>query len=390
MTTASPRLVWVASTPMTVHAFLRGHLAALARVADVHVVSSFGRDRPLPLPGGVTAHSIPIKRPVSPWADARALAALTGKLRSLRPDLVHSVTPKAGLLAMTGARLAGVPRRVHWFTGQVWATRTGSARLMLRWSDRYLARQATHVLADSRSQLQFLRDEGVLKATDGAVLADGSISGVDVSRFRPDERARAAVRGELGIPEDAIVFVFLGRLQPDKGLIDLGAAFARVAAIEPRARLLVIGPDEACVAAQLEAAVGDRRDQLHRVDFTPEPERLLVSGDVFCLPSYREGFGTSVIEAAACGLPAVVSRIYGLTDAVIDGETGLLHPPHDVQAIAGAMARLAAAPALRARLGEAARARAQAAFSSERVTAALLDWYRAIGVDLRAAGPDPC
>jgi glycosyltransferase involved in cell wall biosynthesis len=242
------------------------------------------------------------------------------------------------------------------------------------------------VLADSRSQLQFLRDQRVLGTVDGTVLADGSISGVDLARFRPDAQARAAVRAELGIAGEAIVFVFLGRLQPDKGLADLGAAFARVAAAEPRARLLVIGPDEAGVAARLEAALGARRDRLHLLDFTPAPERFLAAGDVFCLPSYREGFGTSVIEAAACGLPAVASRIYGLTDAVVEGETGLLHRPHDVQGLADAMARLAADPAARARLGAAARARAVAAFSADRVTAALVDWYRAIGLALPEAG----
>ena len=286
---------------------------------------------------------------------------------------------------MTAARIARVPRRVHWFTGQVWATRTGLARRVLRGADRFLAAQATHVLADSGSQLAFLRAEGVIGPQVGNVLAEGSISGVDAARFRPDAEARTRVRAELGIPAEALVYVFLGRLQPDKGVADLGAAFARVAGARTDVRLLVVGPDEAGVAGRLEAAVGAHRDRLHRVDFTPTPERFLAAADVFCLPSYREGFGTSVIEAAACGLPAVASRIYGLTDAVVDGETGLLHRPRDVDAIEAAMLRLAGDAALRERLGAAALARARDDFSGARVTAALLDWYRAIGVPLPPA-----
>lgn len=374
-----PRLCFVTSAPLTLRAFMRNHLLSLSARYEVTAVADF---LPEDLTGdwlpGVKLVSVPIARKINLGADLRALFALFRHFRAGRFDAVHSVTPKAGLLAMTAARLAGVSHRIHCFTGQVWATRQGLGRSLLKSADRLIVTNATHILTDSHSQRAFLESEGVLDKGRADVLGHGSISGVDLERFRADDAARTRVRDELGVPQQACLLLFVGRLNRDKGVLDLAQAFARLARDHDDVWLAMVGPDEAGIGAQFGNACGDARVRVRRVDYTPTPEQYMAAADVFVLPSYREGFGSVVIEAAACGVPAVASRIYGLTDAVEEGVTGLLHPAGDTDALHDALAHLCGDHALRARMGAAAHARACGDFSMAAVTAALLAYYEKI------------
>lgn len=371
------RLCYVVSSEMTVAAFLKDHIAAATDLGyEVAVVANTNDPACLGKLGlAATLHSIAIVRPISPWWDAVALLALIRLFRAERFDIVHSVSPKAGLLAMLAGRLAGVRHCVHTFTGQVWATRRGWKRCLLKLADRLLAALTTRALVDSPSQRDFLVAEGVIAADKAEVVGKGSICGVDGERFCPDSEARRAVRAELGIPSEATVVLFLGRLNRDKGVADLAAAFARVAPSFPETRLLLVGPDEEDMAARVGALCAEVSGRVHRVDYTREPQRFMAAADIFCLPSYREGFGMVVIEAAAAGLPAVASRIYGITDAVVDGETGLLHPPGDVPAIAEALSALLASPERRTEMGKLARKRALDDFSQAESSRGLLAFY---------------
>jgi glycosyltransferase involved in cell wall biosynthesis len=296
--------------------------------------------------------------------------------------VVHSVTPKAGLLAMLAAWLARVPVRIHTFTGQVWATRRGTGRMLLRAMDRLIARLATHVLVDSPSQRDFLIGSGVVSAGKASVLANGSICGVDAERFRPDAAARTRIRNEAGVRDDAILFLYLGRLSRDKGVLDLARAFAGLATQHTSAHLALVGPDEEGLRDRIGDIVGKFANRVSVRHFTARPEQSMAGADVFCLPSYREGFGQVAIEAAATGLPVIASRIYGIVDAVVEGETGLLHAPADVEALRSHMETLMLRPDLRRRLGEAGRARALRDFSAERVTRALLEYYAGVTAKL--------
>jgi glycosyltransferase involved in cell wall biosynthesis len=371
------RICVVVATDATIKAFLIDQLRELGRRYRVTVVANTRDARAL---DGLDlqAELVPvgIERPIRPLRDLAALTTLWRLLRSGGFVAVHSVTPKAGLLAMLAGAVAGVPVRIHMFTGQVWATRTGLARWILKQADRAIAGAATVVLADSWSQRAFLVDEGVVAASKIGVLGAGSISGVDLQRFRPDEEARRRHRSELGLPERAVLFLFLGRLNRDKGVLDLAAAFGAVAMRFPDAHLAVVGPDEEGLASQVMSAVGPAVDRVRVVGFTSRPEALMAAADVFCMPSYREGFGSAVIEAAAVGLPAIASRIYGLTDSVEEGVTGLLHPAGDVAALAALMERLAAQPELRVTMGREARRRAEREFGKERLTQEVLRLYQ--------------
>jgi glycosyltransferase involved in cell wall biosynthesis len=374
---AVKKICFVTTSPLIVNFFLVPCLAALGRAYRVHLAVNPDEDTALAEGHGAEVITLPIRRKISPWSDLRTLAAMVRLFRERRFDAVHSFSPKAGLLATIAGRIAGVPVRIHTYTGQVWMTRSGIMRSLLAAADRTIARFATHLLADSPSQLRVLLELGIVRdAGKCGVLGSGSLSGVDLARFRPDASARAAVRGELGIAPDATVFLFLGRLTRDKGVLDLAQAFASLAAVRPSAVLLLVGPDEEQVRAKIESICGAHAGKLRFAGYTRAPERYIAAADALCLPSYREGFGMVIIEAAAAGIPATGSRIYGITDAIIDGETGLLHTPADANDLAQKMEMLMKDPALRERLGTRARQRAVNEFSQQRLTQALLDYYR--------------
>jgi glycosyltransferase involved in cell wall biosynthesis len=371
------KLCYVATIPDTVYAFLKDHIAAAAQQWQVTVVTHPLR---IELLQDFDARVIPldIRRKVSLLQDLKIFWQLYRLFRRERFDIVHSIMPKTGLLAMLAAMLAGVPVRMHTFTGQVWATKQGWKRSALKLFDRLIAGCATHVLTDSPSQLDFLIAEGVLPTGKGEVIAHGSICGVDARRFHPDEHARAAVRAELGMPAAQRILLFLGRLNRDKGILDLAHAFVAIAAQREDVSLVLVGAEEDVSFASVRQACGTCSDRVHRVSFTPMPERYMAAADIFCLPSYREGFGQVIIEAAACGVPTVASRIYGVTDAVEDGVTGMLFPAGDAAALIAGLSSLLDDDGLRARMGGAARARVLEQFASVKITDELVARYQAL------------
>jgi glycosyltransferase involved in cell wall biosynthesis len=363
---------------MTIRAFLLPHIRVLREHSRISVIGNGIRDDCGEDLGslGVETIDVPIARQPAPLADFRASRLLQSIFRANEFDAVVSVTPKAGFLGMTAARIAGVPVRAHWFTGQVWASRKGLARSVLRRIDGITAASATHLLSDSKSQRTFLEREGVADPGVITVIGDGSISGVDPHKFRPDADARLQVRDSLGIPGDAFVFVFLGRLARDKGIRELAEAFRMVADFVPDAHLLVVGPDEGEESARTLHRCRLVANRVHLMGMTQHPESQLAASDLLVLPSYREGFGTTVLEAAACGIPAIASNIYGLSDAVVDGLTGVLVPPRDPEALATKMLALAKDRIEVGRLGFAARARALERFHTSRLTSEFSNYLR--------------
>lgn len=361
------KLCYVATIPAVVHAFLRGHIQAAADKYQVTVVCN---SADMHLLDGLNARLIllPIERRPSPWRDMLVLFQLFKLFRRERFDIVHSIMPKTGMLAMLAAWLARVPVRIHTFTGQVWVTKHGARRMLLKWFDKLIGSLATCVLADSPSQRDFLLNEKVLQQGKAKVIGAGSICGVDPLRFHPDTAVRQAVRHDLGIAKDARVILFVGRLNQDKGILDLAAAFNLIARHDPDVVLLLVGAEEDVPFSRIQEICHAENDRLHYVNFTSTPERYMTAADIFCLPSYREGFGMTIIEAAACAVPVVASNIYGITDAVADGETGLLFAAGDVSALTQALLKLIMENDLRQQMGDAARVRALELFSGEKIT----------------------
>ncbi|UQB43362.1 glycosyltransferase family 4 protein [Thiomicrospira microaerophila] len=314
-----------------------------------------------------------IERDISLLSDLKSLFALRKTFSREKFDLVLSVTPKAGLLSALAGCFSGTRNRLHWFTGQVWLTQRGFKRYLLKSIDKLLASCVRFALVDSQSQFDFLIAEKVLNPSKGEVLGEGSICGVNLERFKFNEEARAAFRAQIGLSDEAKVLLFLGRLNKDKGIFDLVEAFNLIVNEIDNLHLVLVGPDEQLIEQSLSSSE-KLHPKIHFIGGTSEPEKWLSVGDVFCLPSYREGFGSSVIEAAAVGLPAITSRIYGLTDAVVEGQTGLMHQVGNVDEIASKMKQLINDEELTKRLGENARQRAESSFSQRYVSGLLLDY----------------
>jgi len=371
-----PRVCVVVASDLSVRTFLHPHLVALHPQYALTVVANTADERLLERIGVTgTLKRIPISRTISLVRDLQSLASLVWFLRRERFDIVHSLTPKAGLLAMTAAWLTGVPVRLHTFTGQVWATRAGLSRSFLKLMDALIARCATFTLTDSVSQRRLLVAEHVVSDERIDVLGQGSVSGVNAARFRPDPVRRQHVRDRAGISATDLVLLFVGRLTHDKGVLDLARAFAILAAERPDVRLILVGPDEQMLRPAITAVCRDCEPRLHFVEFTETPEDFVAAADVLCLPSYREGFPNVILEAAAAGIPTVASHICGIVDAVEEGRTGLLHEPRDVVDLLARLRMLAADPALRHKLGAAAKARVERDFQPEALTSALIDLY---------------
>jgi len=373
------KIAIVSAVPETVLAFMSKHLQALSREYSTYAVCSNAGNIPVQrLVPDVRYIDIPIERKISPFKDLASLFKLILFFRSHQFTLVQSITPKAGLLSMLAAWICRVPIRIHVFTGQVWVTRGGFSRWYLKSFDRLIAILATSLLADSPSQKQFLIAEGIVSAQNIEVLGDGSICGVDIFRFKPNYQAKKTVRTQLEIPEDATVALFMGRLKKDKGVLDLARAFGELQFEINNLYVVFVGPDEENLADQILQLVSSKGDQVRFVGSVNNPEDYFSAADFLCLPSYREGFGLVTIEAAAVGIPTLASRIYGITDAIIDGVTGILHEPGDSVGIAEGLRAMTAYPKSRQAMGDAAKNRALELFPTSRVVGAQLHYFQSL------------
>ena len=376
-----PRICRIVSVAFVMRTQLRAQLRHAADAGiDVTMVCSPSADlTALGQELGIRSHGLTIARQTSPVQDLVSLVALTRFFARERFDLVHSSTPKAGLLCALAGMASRTPLRLHTYTGQPWVELHGVSRQLARQADRQIARLDTHVYADSHSQREFLVAEGLVPADRISVIGSGSIAGVELDRF---DKARwhdegRAIRARLGIPRDACVIAFVGRLTRDKGICELVSAFERVSRRPARVDLLLVGPEEperARLPSHVATAIASN-PRIHAVGYSATPECYLAAADIFCLPSYREGFGSVVIEAGAMELPSIATRVTGLQDTVVDGETGLLVPAKEVDALVQALERLIDEPALRRRMGEAGRRRAIAQFDASIVNGQMVSEY---------------
>jgi len=355
-----PRLLYVVTSPLTV-TLLRGQLRYMTAAGfEVTVVSGPGPELDaVAAEDGVTCVPLALQRELSPLADFKALLALRRLMKDRRPHIANVSTPKAGLLGGLAARLAGVPVRVYVLRGVRYETVRGLRRWLMQQAERLACSCAHRVLCVSESARKRLELDGVLTPEGSAVLASGSSNGVDAARFAPTgERLAHAkrLRYQLGIPADAPVVGYVGRFTRDKGLPELLAAHQLLKKTVTGVRLLIVGGDE----------VGDPLPPGAHAHMRSDPT-IICTGyvadaapyyhvmDVFALPSHREGFPNTVLEAYAAGKPVVATRATGVIDAVMEEGTGLLVPVGDVRALAEALDTLLKSPETRHDMGEAGR-----------------------------------
>ncbi len=318
----------VVSTTMTVKAFLLKHIETLSKEYEITIVSNSNLDLSQEYNIKCLSKYIPINRKINFLEDIKSVILLYKFLKKENFNLVLSVSPKAGLISSISSFLARIENRIHFFTGQVWATKRGVFRFILKSVDKLIATLNTNNLIDSPSQKEFLIREKVIQDEKSTVLLSGSISGVDVNKFSFNEEIRLELKNKYKIENSDIVFMFIGRLNIDKGIFDLVRAFDKLLKEYENVKLFLIGPDEENIENQICEFL--KFKNVIRIDYVSNPQEILNIADVLVLPSYREGFGTIVIEAASMGIPCIASDIYGLNDAIVNNKTGLLHKVKDM------------------------------------------------------------
>ena len=365
--------------PGTANSFLRDHIQALSQRYDVYIAGNINSKEDISRLDVNDYFQFDIQRSISLFKDAKAIWQLYRYFRRMKFDAVHSVTPKAGMTTAMAARLAGIKHRTHIFTGQVWATRKGIMRWLLKSIDKVTATLDNHILVDGESQRQYIIKNGVVSDKKSRVLGAGSISGVNTDRFQPSPETRERVRKELGFIDQQVVFTFMGRANMEKGIHELLEAFNSIAATRPEAFLLFFGSDEdGCLNSLSNYANIKNGVNFKFYGRTPTPGIHLQASDIFVMPSYREGFGSSVIEASCLGIPVICSDAYGVMDAMVDNETGLRCKVADVLTLQSAMETLLGDADMRKQMGAKGRRRVLENFKGSMITAEWVKFYHDI------------
>lgn len=378
-----PRLVYITTIPLSLGVY-EGHYSYFkSRGYEVIAVSS--PDPYLDYIGtkeNIEVRTVKMARRMAPLQDVVSVFRLLFLLLRLRPSIIQVSTPKAGLLVTIAARLTGVKTVLSVF-GLVQMTQRGAMRRLLDTMQRIACTLANRVWTDSFSLRDYMVEQRLCSPRKIFVAGKGSVHGVDATgRFDParfDAAARARTRAAWNIPENAFVIGFVGRIVKDKGLHELTEAWSRLRAMHDDVHLLLVGDPEDVDPISPEADRALRSDE--RVHFTGQQHDvppLFAAMDLYVMPSYREGFGITNIEAAALALPVVSTQIPGCVDSVVDGVTGTLVPPRDADALFAAIERYYADPELRARHGAAGRARVLADFRPERIFEEVAAVYEAL------------
>ena len=359
--------------------FVEGMLPDLKKKYEVILLSSPGPELDeAERKYGVRGIRVPMERHISLMRDVVALWQLIRIFRRERPKMVHSMTPKAGLLCMLAGRLTGVPVRVHTFTGLVWPTSTGLKRRILMATDRLTCACATHIIPEGKSVMNDLRNHGITKKPM-RVLGYGNVKGVDMeyySRLRVQDSKFTV--DLMAKKDDSLVFLFVGRIVKDKGINELCRAFNLLSGFAP-ARLILVGDYEDTLDPISEEARKIISDNPAIEAVGPKyGDELLAyyaAADCFVFPSYREGFPNTVLEAGAMGLPSIVTDINGSRDIIKQGENGVIIPPMDENALFDAMLTMLKDKNSREWMAKKARGLIASRFEQSFVRQCLYDFY---------------
>jgi len=348
-TIPKPKLFRISTVPMSLNLLLKGQLNFLNQDFDVTAISGEGADLELVKEReGVKTHPIEMHRHISLKQDLASLWRLYRYFKKEKPAIIHSITPKAGLLSMMAGKLAGVPIRMHTFTGLIFPYKNGYMKRTLIIMDRILCRCATHIYPEGKGVKEDLQRHNITNKPL-KIIANGNVNGVDLDYYHPEaisEEAKNQLRDSLQIKKEDFVFVFVGRLVIDKGVRELVKAFDALSKHHQNIKLILVGPKENAHNPKKRAMFHSihQNENIITVGFQDDVRPYYAVSNVLMLPSYREGFPNAVLQAGAMGLPSIVSDISGCNEIIEHEVNGLLVPKKNHQELQKNMEKILVMP----------------------------------------------
>lgn len=375
------KILRVTTVPVSLNTFCRGLLRELQEQDGYEVVAvSSPGDAMCEIEEreGVRTIAVPMERHISPLKDLKSLFGLIRVFQKEKPTMVHSMTPKAGLLSMMAAWCCRVPVRVHTFTGLVFPTATGFTQKILILTDRITCACATHIVPEGEGVKNDLINYRITRK-QLKVLGHGNVRGIDLDHNNPELPEVQADVAKIRKP-GIFTFVFVGRLVRDKGINELIEAFERLNKEYTNTRLILVGPQEPKLDPLKPETIAkiDSNKNIEAVGLQSNVRPWLAASDAFVFPSYREGFPNVVIEAGAMSLPSIVTDINGSREIIIEGKNGTIIPPRDAVALYQSMKSFLEQPDKRAQMAFNARPFVASRYEQSYVRRCLKEYYKEI------------
>ena len=383
------KLIRITTVPISFKVLLKGQLRFMASNGfDVKGVSSEGDElKEVRENEGIVMEAINMSRKITPFQDLKSLWEMWNFLRKEKPQIVHTHTPKAGIIGMLAARLAGVPHRLHTVAGLPLMEATGIKRKILNFVEKLTYSSATRVYPNSKGLYDFILQNNFTQSNKLKIIANGSSNGINTTFFNPaqvSEIEKVALREKLNIQPDDFVFVFVGRIVSDKGINELIKAFSQLQTTENNEltgiKLLLVGGLESDLDPlnpETLAEINQNKDIIS-VGFQQDVRPFFAISDALVFPSYREGFPNVVMQAGAMGLPSIVSDINGCNEIIVEGENGLIIPSKNVEKLKEKMLTLARDKNLYVKLKENSRRMIENRYEQSVVWNALLEEYEGL------------
>ena len=376
------KILRIATIPLSLSLFCKGQLEAISDNYEVVAISAPGDElEKLSRREKIRTIGVSMSRTISPWKDIISLYRLVNVFRKEKPDMVHSMTPKAGLLAMIAARICNVPVRLHSFTGLLFPTASGAKKKLFATCDKLICGCATHILAEGKGVRNDLLSNSITRKKI-EILGHGNVRGIDLEYYKrtPEVMNRgAAIRRELGADNNTFIFLFVGRLVRDKGIDNLVEAFLNLSKEKENIRLLLVG--------EYESRDKLKSSTLHSINASPlifktgwkeDVRHYYAAANLLVHPSRREGFPNVVIEAGAMELCSIVTDINGSNEIIVDGINGVIIPRDDYEALFNIMKKLCHDKDVSRKMASITRQSVAERFEQEFVRSKLKDYYKEI------------
>lgn len=378
------KLIRITTVPSSLRTLLRGQSRFMSQHYDVIGVSGDGDAlAEVRQNEGIRTHVVEMTRTITPLKDLKAAYKLYKFFKTEKPFIVHTHTPKAGTLGMLAARMAKVPHRLHTIAGLPLLEVSGKKRKLLDVVEKFTYSCATMILPNSFGLQQIIIDNNFTTPEKLLVIGNGSSNGIDTTHYdttHVSEEKKQALKQELGISNEDIVFIFIGRIVKDKGINELVSAFNNLSKKELNCKLLLVGPRENHLDPLLpetEALIADN-NQILAVGVQKDIRPYVAISHVLTFPSYREGFPNVVLQCSCMNLPCIVSNINGCNEVIEDQVNGLIIPVKNETALKNAMQFMIDNPETRQEMIAHTRSRIIERYEQKFVWNEILTYYKSL------------